>query len=135
MTTDNLQRNAATELASRDAAKRRGQVEALVKLLRERMGQWVPLPEVIAAGGCQYSARIHFARHTLGLRIENRRESGGHSYFRLVPSQPLSGREDVLEDCEIRQQVEEAVTKDGEHEPGFLFPRQQVRYADPEESR
>jgi hypothetical protein len=106
MTTDTLQRSATRELASRDEVKRRGQVEALVKLLRERIGRWVPLPEVIAAGGCQYSARIHYARHTLNLRIENKREAGGHSFFRLLPSEP----------------------------PGLLFPAEPLSYHDPEEA-
>ena len=81
-----IERSATKELASRDEVKRRGQVDALVKLLRERIGQWVPLPEVIAAGGCQYSARVHFARHTLKLQIENRREAGGH---KLLPPASL----------------------------------------------
>jgi hypothetical protein len=115
------ERTAKLEQASSDEVKRRGQVDALVKLLRERKGLWVPLPEVIAAGGCQYSARIHYARHTLNLRIENKRESGGNSYFRLLPSQPLLPRR------------EDAAKKKVAGEAGLLFPAEPLSYRDPEE--
>jgi hypothetical protein len=117
---NDFKRSAGIERQSNDEVKRRGQVEAVVKLLRDRIGQWVPLPLVIEAGGCQYSARIHFARHTLNLKIENKRESGGHSYFRLLPSQPLPRRED-------------AAKKEVAGESGLLFPAEPLSYRDPEE--
>jgi hypothetical protein len=119
------ERTAELEQASRDEVKRRGQANALATLFRNNVGQPIGLPQVMKVGGCQYSARIHFLRHVLGLRITNFRKDG-KSFFRLEKSVPRASREDVLHD--VKHQVEEA------HEPGFLFPREAVNYVDPEES-
>jgi hypothetical protein len=126
------ERTAKLEQASRDAVKRRGQSNALAALFREHVGELIGLPKVMEVGGCQYSARIHFLRHALGLRITSHRKDG-KSFFRLERSVPLSRRDDVLEDCEIKQQIEAAVQKDGEHEAGFLFSAEPLSYRDPEE--
>jgi hypothetical protein len=57
----------------------------LLGLLIAARGGWVPLAEVMAAGGAQYNARVHSIRHDLRLNIQNWVE-GSRSWFRLVPS-------------------------------------------------
>jgi biotin operon repressor len=67
------------------------QRERVLQILQAANGAWVPLPEILALGIAQYSARIHELRRELrreGFDIENRMESLGgsrHSWFRLVP--------------------------------------------------
>ena len=74
--------------------KHHSQVRAIIALLRSYCGEWVPLPEIMKAGGPQYSARIHFARHSLGFEIQNRSQHINgvrHSWFRIVePHHPPS---------------------------------------------
>jgi hypothetical protein len=86
----NLRRNSTQNTAEKN--RHRSQVWAIVGLLRSRCGQWVPLPEVMSAGGTQYNARIHFARHTLGIQIENLTQhidGDRRSWFRLIePNHP-----------------------------------------------
>jgi hypothetical protein len=61
----------------------------LLALLVRARGGWVPLPEVMAAAGAQYGARVHSLRHDLKFNVQNWQE-GSHSWFRLVsgPSLP-----------------------------------------------
>jgi hypothetical protein len=71
----------------REENKHQSQVQAIIALLLSRCGEWVPLPEVMKAGGAQYSARIHFARHSLRVEIQNRSQhidGVRHSWFRIV---------------------------------------------------
>jgi hypothetical protein len=100
-----------------DETKRQGQLEALLALLRSRVGQWVSLPEVIEAAGCQYGARVHFARHKLSLPIENKRD-GGYSYFRLKAATPAPPA---------------PTPSTNESDSSLLFPAEPVTYRDPEE--
>jgi hypothetical protein len=65
--------------------------DRLLRLLKARANEWVPLPEVMTAAGAQYSARIHELRG-LGYRIENLRQ-GDHSFFRLVVNRPAPAAE------------------------------------------
>jgi hypothetical protein len=63
----------------------RTQRDRLLDLLKAGRGDWIPLPETLALGIAQYSARIHELRK-LGYGIENRKERDGdvlHTYFRL----------------------------------------------------
>ena len=68
----------------------------IIELLRSHRNQWVPLPAILKLQISQYSARIHEARHKLGLNIENRTEvvdGKKYSWFRLVeplPTAPLT---------------------------------------------
>jgi hypothetical protein len=123
--TDNLQGNARKDRASRasQAARLLAKLESVYEF---SLSEILEMKPHIA----QHGARFAELR-ALGHRIINRRDADGGSYYRLVKS----NRADILDDLEIRQQVQQAVEKDGEHEPGFLFPREEVRYVDPEESR
>jgi hypothetical protein len=61
---------------------------AILRLLIDARGDWVPLPEILALGCAQYNARI-FELRRLGFRIESRTERAGevrHSWFRLIAS-------------------------------------------------
>jgi|GEM_PF-2364532 len=72
-----------------EIARREDQVGAVVRLLREHEGEDVPLFKIMEVGGAQYGARIHTARHKLGLKIVNRTkviDGVRHSWFRLVPT-------------------------------------------------
>jgi hypothetical protein len=73
--------------SGKGGAHHASQTARIVELLRSRHGAWVPLPEILDLRIAQFSARIHHARHVLGLRIENRTEmidGVRHSWFRLV---------------------------------------------------
>lgn len=64
------------------------QCAAILRLLLEARGAWVPLPEIMACAA-QYNARLWTLRHQMGFNIENRTENVDgvrHSWFRLVPS-------------------------------------------------
>lgn len=64
---------------------RKTQRGRILALLVKARGGWVPLPDILALGIAQYSARIHELR-ALGFRIENRKERVDgvlHTYFRL----------------------------------------------------
>jgi hypothetical protein len=61
---------------------------AILRLLMNARGAWVPLPEILALGCAQYNARI-FELRRLGFQIESRTKRAGevrHSWFRLVAS-------------------------------------------------
>ena len=63
----------------------RTQRDRLLDLLKAGRGAWIPLPEILALGIAQYSARICELRK-LGYRVENRRERVDgvqHTYFRV----------------------------------------------------
>jgi Helix-turn-helix domain len=65
---------------------RHKQTDAILALLEEANGQWVPLPAILQLGIAQYNSRILELRRT-GHRIENRVESANgarHSWYRLV---------------------------------------------------
>ena len=57
---------------------RASQRDQLLQLLKRYSPEWVPLPEVMAAGGAQYGTRV-FELRTLGHQIENK-----PCWFRLV---------------------------------------------------
>jgi hypothetical protein len=65
------------------------QRSAILRLLTDARGSWVPLPEILKCAA-QYSARIHELRRELasrGLEIQNRTQrinGQRHSWFRLV---------------------------------------------------
>jgi hypothetical protein len=74
--------------ASVESAGRKTQRAAILRLLIAACGEEVALPEILALGIAQYSARICELRR-LGFRIENRTErraGSRHSWFRLVTS-------------------------------------------------
>lgn len=61
---------------------------AILRLLIDAHGAWVPLPEILALGIAQYNSRI-FELRRLRFNIENRTEHVDgvrHSWFRLVTS-------------------------------------------------
>jgi Helix-turn-helix domain len=62
------------------------QAAAILRLLIDARGSWVPLPEILRLGIAQYSARI-FELRRQGFEIQNKTERVGdsrHSWFRLV---------------------------------------------------
>ncbi len=64
------------------------QSAAILRLLIEARGAWVPLPEILALGIAQYNARLWELRR-LGFVIENKSEAVDgvrHSWYRLVAS-------------------------------------------------
>ncbi len=80
--------NKEVRSASVGLVKRKSQSAALLRLLIDAHGSWVPLPEILALAIAQYGARIHELRR-LGFNIENRTErvnGARHSWFRLVNS-------------------------------------------------
>jgi hypothetical protein len=70
--------------------QRKSQAAAVLRLLIDAHGSWVPLPAILALGIAQYGARILELRRR-GFVIENRTEriTGArqrHSWFRLINS-------------------------------------------------
>jgi hypothetical protein len=70
--------------------QRKSQAAAVLRVLIDAHGSWVPLPEILKLGVAQYNARILELRR-LGFTIENRTErvAGArqrHSWFRLLNS-------------------------------------------------
>lgn len=66
----------------------KSQRAAILRLLLDAHGTWVPLPAILELGIAQYGARILELRRT-GFSIENKIERLNrvrHSWFRLVPS-------------------------------------------------
>jgi hypothetical protein len=67
------------------------QRDRLLALLRSRAGDWVPLPDILALGIAQYSARIYELRRE-GYRIESkgeRRDGVRYTWFRLATNPTL----------------------------------------------
>lgn len=60
----------------------------MLRLLRSRPGEWIPVAEIQAVAGLQYSARISEARQ-LGHKIQNF-ERDGASWFRLIVPPPAT---------------------------------------------
>ena len=63
---------------------------AILRLLLDAKGSWVPLPEILALGIAQYGARIHELRR-MGFSIENKTEriaGARHPWFRLLGDVP-----------------------------------------------
>jgi len=68
--------------------QRKTQSAALLRLLIDAHGSWVPLPQILALGIAQYNARV-FELRRLGFVIENKTErvnGARHSWFRLINS-------------------------------------------------
>jgi hypothetical protein len=67
---------------------RKTQCDAILQLLTDAGGEWVPLWKILELRISQYNARIHSLRHDLGFRIDNKRERDSegqvHSWYRLV---------------------------------------------------
>ncbi len=64
---------------------KQNQAERILELLRERSGEWVPLPAILALGVAQYNARIGELR-AAGHNIRNKTQWSGserHSWFGL----------------------------------------------------
>ena len=64
---------------------------AILRLLMDARGAWVPLPKIMACAA-QYNARV-FELRRMGFNVENRTESVDgvrHSWFRLVNSPSTS---------------------------------------------
>jgi hypothetical protein len=73
--------------------KKKSQAAAVLRLLIDAHGSWVPLPAILALGIAQYGARILELRR-LGFVIENKTErvaGARHSWFRLLNSPSQSG--------------------------------------------
>jgi hypothetical protein len=67
------------------SSTRQTQRAAILRLLIDARGGWVPLPKIMACAA-QYNARI-FELHRTGLKIENKTEDIDgvkHSWFRLI---------------------------------------------------
>ncbi len=85
--------NTTVRNASAAFVQRKSQRAAVLRLLIDAHGSWVPLPQILALGIAQYNARILELRR-LGFVIENKTErvnDARHSWFRLVNS-PRSAR-------------------------------------------
>ena len=85
--------NTAVRNAIATLVHRSTQSAALLRLLIDAHGSWVPLPQILALGIAQYGSRI-FELRRLGFVIENKTErinGARHSWFRLVNS-PRSAR-------------------------------------------
>jgi hypothetical protein len=69
---------------------RKTQRAAILRLLLDAKGGWVPLPEIMRCAA-QYNSRI-FELRRLGFTVENRTERDGSgnvlSWYRLVPGVP-----------------------------------------------
>jgi hypothetical protein len=70
--------------------KQNTQRNRLLGLLRSRVGEWVPLWQIVELRICQYGARIHALRRE-GFEIENRTKRSEQdgtllSWYRLVPT-------------------------------------------------
>jgi hypothetical protein len=82
--------NAPLKNPSVGFVQRKSQAAAVLRLLIDAHGSWVPLPEILKLGVAQYGARI-FELRRLGFIIENKSErvAGArqrHSWFRLLNS-------------------------------------------------
>lgn len=67
------------------------QQERILRLLRDRVNTWVPLPEILKLGCAQYNTRIKELRGK-GYKIDNKTEHVGRerkSWFMLVDSTRL----------------------------------------------
>lgn len=67
------------------------QEAAILRLLLDARGEWVPLWQILDLRISQYGRAIHTLRHRLGFKIENRTETVDgvrHSWFRLVRGEP-----------------------------------------------
>jgi len=81
-----LSENAPLKNAAVGLVQRKTQSAALLRLLIDAHGSWVPLPEILALGIAQYNARILELRR-LGFVIENKTErinGARRSWFRLT---------------------------------------------------
>ena len=70
------------------------QQQAIFNVLRDRAGEWVPLPEILKLGIAQYGARLLELRR-MGYAIENKTieiiNGQRHTAFRLVAQKPTQG--------------------------------------------
>ena len=84
--------NAPLKNAGVGLVQAKTQSAAVLRLLIEARGAWVPLPKIMACAA-QYNARILELRR-LGFAIENKTErvnGARHSWFRLVNSAVTTG--------------------------------------------
>lgn len=69
--------------------KRKTQCDAILRLLMDHRGEWVPLWKILDLHISQFGARIWTLRHELGYQIENKRhrddEGRVRSWYRLIP--------------------------------------------------
>jgi hypothetical protein len=78
------------------STKLKGQELRIYRLLRDASGEWVGLPQILALGIAQHSARLWSLKHKRGLPIENKleRENGvTRSWYRLpvpAPAKPAT---------------------------------------------
>ena len=66
------------------------QCERILNLLASRIGEWVPLPEILDLHIAQYNARIFTLRkegHEIESKVETQGDGSRHSWFRLVPKE------------------------------------------------
>jgi hypothetical protein len=81
----------ATRTVSRTPGNRKTQRAAILRLLIDARGAWVPLPEIMACAA-QYNARIHELRR-IGFNIPKPRiehvNGETHSWYRLIKSPAL----------------------------------------------
>ena len=85
------------EEGTRLMPQRQNQSERILRLLRENVNQWVPLPRILDLRISQYSSRVWTFRRQ-GHKIENRVERHGNetwSWFRLIEP-----RQEKLFGCE-----------------------------------
>ncbi len=83
-----LSQNAPLKNAGVGLVQRKTQSAAILRLLIDAHGSWVPLPEILKLGIAQYNARILELRR-LGFTIENKTQGvngARHSWFRLLNS-------------------------------------------------
>lgn len=76
--------NLALETVQNHKAVYSGQHGKLMALFRNKPGEWIALPDILATGVAQYNARLLELRR-MGEQIENRTEwvnGARHSWFR-----------------------------------------------------
>lgn len=83
---------------------------AILRLLLDAKGAWIPLPEIIACAA-QYNARIFELRKLY--QIENRTQTDPktgvrHSWFRLIAAEPAKAAVEVSEYMRRRREEEAA---------------------------
>jgi hypothetical protein len=67
---------------------RKTQCAAILRLLTDARGAWVPLWRILDLRIGQYNARLSDLRHKFGYKIENKKEPSAdgkvHSWYRLI---------------------------------------------------
>ena len=85
------------------AVNRKTQCAAILRLLKDARGEWVPLSKILDLHIGQYNARIFELRHELGLQIENKtdRDESGQviSWYRLISATQLPADRSALNEA------------------------------------